>query len=132
MANAEDLTGVTSGLEKLAAELDGQAYAVTLTTGHGRPHLVITNRHVMVMTERVFCEDVPSGMLLEVSAAWYTRRTVLRAALTGCRAAAEGVLLRGHAGELATVPRQRLRAIRPGAGWRARPAAGWPISGALP
>jgi hypothetical protein len=49
--------GVTD-LEKLAAELDGQAYAVSLITGGGRrPHLVITNRKLLQLTENIYCAE---------------------------------------------------------------------------
>jgi hypothetical protein len=45
-------------LEKLAAELDGQAYAVSLVTGGGRrPHLVITNRKALQLTENIYCAE---------------------------------------------------------------------------
>ncbi len=51
----EDAGGVAE-LVKLAAELDGQAYAVTLMSGHDRPHLHIANRRAPVLSERVYCE----------------------------------------------------------------------------
>jgi hypothetical protein len=45
-------------LEKLAAGLDGQAYAVSLVTGGGRrPHLTITNRAAAVLTENIYAAD---------------------------------------------------------------------------
>ncbi len=56
MANEQDLAAETAELEKLAAELDGQAYAVTLVSGHGRAHLHITNRRAPALSERVHCE----------------------------------------------------------------------------
>jgi len=44
-------------LEKLAAELGGQTYAVALVTGEGRrPHLHITNRRAMQLTEYVYSD----------------------------------------------------------------------------
>ena len=43
-------------LEKLAAELDGRAFAVTLVTTQGRPHLHITNRQAVQLTERIYCD----------------------------------------------------------------------------
>ena len=52
----QDLAAAAAGLEKLADQLDGQAYAITMTTGHGRPHLHITNRHAPVLSERVYCD----------------------------------------------------------------------------
>src|SRR5260370_9545270 len=57
MANTrQDLAAEAAELEKLAAELDGQAYALTLMSGHGRSHLHITNRRAPVLSERVYCE----------------------------------------------------------------------------
>ncbi len=43
-------------LEKLAAELDSQAFAVSLVTAQGRPHLHITNRQAVQLTERIYCD----------------------------------------------------------------------------
>ncbi len=56
MTDERDLAAETAGLEKLAAELDRQAYAITLMSGHGRTHLHITNRRAPVLSERVYCE----------------------------------------------------------------------------
>ncbi len=45
-------------LEKLAAELDGQRYAVTLVTSGGRrPHLHVTNRTASQLTENIYACD---------------------------------------------------------------------------
>jgi hypothetical protein len=45
----------TADLEKLAAELDGKAYAVTLVTAEGRrPCLSITNRQAVRLTEFIY------------------------------------------------------------------------------
>ena len=46
---------------------------------------------------------VPSGMLLEISAARLPRGAVLRATLTGSGGTVEAVLLRGHAEKLSAV-----------------------------
>jgi hypothetical protein len=47
----------TADLEKLAAELDGQAYAVNLVAPvNGRPHLRIANRAAAQLTENVYCD----------------------------------------------------------------------------
>jgi hypothetical protein len=44
-------------LEKLAAGLDGQAYAVSLVTSAGRrPHLHVTNRNATQLTENIYCD----------------------------------------------------------------------------
>jgi len=44
-------------LERLAAGLDGQAYAVSLVTGQGRrPHLHVTNRQATVLSENIYCD----------------------------------------------------------------------------
>ena len=44
-------------LEKLAAGLDGRAYAVSLVTGQGRrPHLHVTNRQATVLSENIYCD----------------------------------------------------------------------------
>jgi hypothetical protein len=52
-----DLAAGAAELEKLAAELDGRAYAVSLVTGGGRrPHLHITNRRAPVMTENIYSD----------------------------------------------------------------------------
>jgi hypothetical protein len=49
--------GGTADLEKLAAELDGQAYAVTLVTAQGRrPCLSITNRRAVQLTENIYSD----------------------------------------------------------------------------
>ncbi len=45
----------TTDLENLAAELDGQTYAVTLVTAAGRrPCLSITNRQAVQLTEFIY------------------------------------------------------------------------------
>ena len=57
MADTADLATGAAELAKLAAELDGQAYAVSLVTGHGRrPHLSITNRRAPVLTENIYSD----------------------------------------------------------------------------
>jgi hypothetical protein len=44
-------------LEKLAAELDGEQYAVNLVAPvNGRPHLRIANRAAAQLTENVYCD----------------------------------------------------------------------------
>jgi hypothetical protein len=44
-------------LEKLAAELDGKTYAVSLVApASGRPHLRIANRAAGQLTENVYCD----------------------------------------------------------------------------
>jgi len=58
MADAQNLAAGAAELEKLAAELDGQAYAVSLITGDGRrPHLHVTNRRATVLTENIYAAD---------------------------------------------------------------------------
>jgi hypothetical protein len=53
-------TGGAAELEKLAAELDGKTYAVTLETAAGRrPCLSITNRHATQLTEFIYA--APGG-----------------------------------------------------------------------
>ena len=60
MANAQDLAAGAAELEKLAAELDGQAYAVTLVTAQGRrPCLHITNRQAVQLSEFIYA--APDG-----------------------------------------------------------------------
>jgi hypothetical protein len=57
MADAQDLKAGAAELEKLAAELDGQSYAVSLVTGGGkRPHLHVTNRRATVLSENVYSD----------------------------------------------------------------------------
>ena len=56
MADERDLAAGTADLEKLAAEVDGRAFAVTLVTTQGRPHLHITNRRAVQLTERIYCD----------------------------------------------------------------------------
>ncbi len=57
MANAQDLAAGAAELEKLAAELDGQTYAVALVTGDGRrPCLHITNRRAEQLAEYVYSD----------------------------------------------------------------------------
>ncbi len=57
MTDERDLAAGAAELEKLAAELDGQAYAVALVTGEGlRPHLHITNRRATILRERVYSD----------------------------------------------------------------------------
>jgi hypothetical protein len=49
--------GPVTDLEKLAAELDGQAYAVTLVTAKGRRScLSITNRRAVQLTENIYSD----------------------------------------------------------------------------
>jgi hypothetical protein len=44
-------------LEKLAAELDGQKFAVSLVAGRDkRPRLTITNREALQLTENIYCD----------------------------------------------------------------------------
>jgi len=60
MANAQDLAAGAAELEKLAAELDGKTYVVTLETVQGRrPCLSITNRHATQLTEFIYA--APGG-----------------------------------------------------------------------
>ncbi len=48
----------TAELEKLAAELDGQAYEARLVTPHGRrPYLHVRNRAAGVLTENIYASD---------------------------------------------------------------------------
>lgn len=55
MTDERDLASGAAELEKLAAELGGQVYAVSLVTGGGRrPHLHITNRAAQALTENVY------------------------------------------------------------------------------
>jgi hypothetical protein len=57
MANAQDLAAGAAELEKLAAQLDGRAYAVALITGEGRrPHLYISNRDACQLAEYVYSD----------------------------------------------------------------------------
>ncbi len=57
MANEQDLKAGAVELEKLAAELDGREYTVSLVTGGGRrPHLNITNRCAAVLSENVYSD----------------------------------------------------------------------------
>jgi hypothetical protein len=50
--------GPQADLEKLAAGLDRQQYAVTLVTSAGRrPHLHITNRAATALTENIYSGD---------------------------------------------------------------------------
>jgi hypothetical protein len=47
----------TADLEKLAAKLDSQVYAVSLITSAGRrPHLHIANRGAAQLTENIYCD----------------------------------------------------------------------------
>ena len=47
-----------AALERLAAELDGRTYAVSLVTSAGRrPHLHVTNRNAVVLTENIYVAD---------------------------------------------------------------------------
>jgi hypothetical protein len=56
-----DNTG-TAELEKLAAELDGKTYAVTLVTTTGRrPCLSITNRQAVQLTEFIYAAPADDG-----------------------------------------------------------------------
>ncbi|HKB31970.1 MAG TPA: hypothetical protein VKD26_14195 [Streptosporangiaceae bacterium] len=57
MADARDLAAGAAELEKLAAELDGQTYAVALLTGDGkRPRLHISNRRAEQLAEYVYSD----------------------------------------------------------------------------
>jgi len=57
MADERDLAAGAAELEKLAAELDGQTYAVALITGGGRrPCLHITNRRAEQLAEYVYSD----------------------------------------------------------------------------
>jgi len=57
MADERDLAAGAAELEKLAAELDGQAYAVTLVIMEGRrPCLGITNRRAEQLTEFIYSD----------------------------------------------------------------------------
>ncbi len=57
MANAQDLAAGAAELEKLAEQLDGRAYAVTLITGNGRrPRLHISNRDACQLAEYVYSD----------------------------------------------------------------------------
>jgi len=48
----------TAELEKLAAELDSQRYAVSVVTSAGRrPHLAVTNRAAAVLTENIYAAE---------------------------------------------------------------------------
>jgi hypothetical protein len=52
----------TADLEKLAAELDGKAYAVTLVTAAGRrPCLKITNRQAAQLTDFIYAAPADDG-----------------------------------------------------------------------
>jgi hypothetical protein len=53
----QNIDAGTADLEKLAAELDSQTYAVNLVAPvNGRPHLRITNRAAARLTENVYCD----------------------------------------------------------------------------
>jgi hypothetical protein len=57
MANAQDLAAGAAELEKLAAQLDGKTYAVSLVTGDGRrPGLHISNRDASQLAEHVYSD----------------------------------------------------------------------------
>jgi hypothetical protein len=57
MATLEDPSSDSvADLERLAAAIDIQAYAVTLVTTQGRPHLHVTNRRAAQLTERIYCD----------------------------------------------------------------------------
>ena len=59
MADVQD-SGGAAELEKLATEIDGQAYAVTLVRAEGRrPCLSLTNRRVPQATEFIYA--APGG-----------------------------------------------------------------------
>ncbi len=84
-------TGGAAELEKLAAELDGRVYAVTLVTSAGRrPCLSITNRQATQLTEYIYAAPADDG------AWWYwwgwAQRIVPVADLTGAVAAIDRVL----------------------------------------
>ncbi len=62
MADERNLAAGAAELEKLAAELDGQAYAVTLVTVQGRrPCLSITNRQAVQLTEFIYAAPADGG-----------------------------------------------------------------------
>ncbi len=57
MADERNLAAGAAELEKLAAALDGQAYAVSLVIdGEHRPHLAVTNRMATQATENVYSD----------------------------------------------------------------------------
>src|SRR5260370_38269789 len=57
MADERDLAAGADELEKLAAELDGQIYAVSLVTGEGkRPHLHVVNRRAPIVSEYIYSD----------------------------------------------------------------------------
>lgn len=57
-------TNGTPELEKLAAELDGRTYAVTLVTAPGRrPCLRITNRQAVQLTELIYAAPAGDGAM---------------------------------------------------------------------
>ncbi len=51
-----DSSDSAADLERLAAQIDSQAYAVTLVRAQGRPHLHVTNRQAVQLTERIYCD----------------------------------------------------------------------------
>jgi hypothetical protein len=58
MRSPGNSTAGTAELEKLAAELDSQKYAVSLVTSDGRrSHLTITNRKALQLTENIYCAE---------------------------------------------------------------------------
>ncbi len=62
MDEAPAASGGTADLEKLAAELNGQQYAVTLVTAAGRrPHLAVTNRRALQLTENIYAGAADDG-----------------------------------------------------------------------
>jgi hypothetical protein len=81
----------TAELEKLAAELDGKAYAVTLVTAAGRrPCLSITNRQAVQLTEFIYAAPADDG------ASWFwwgwAQRIALVTDLPAAAAAVDRVL----------------------------------------
>jgi hypothetical protein len=78
-------------LKRLAAELDGQAYVVTLVTAAGRrPCLSITNRRAVRLTEYIYAAPADDG---EPWFWWgWAQRIVPVTDLTGAAAAVGRVL----------------------------------------
>jgi hypothetical protein len=84
-------TSGTAELEKLAAELDGKTYAVTLLTAAGRrPCLSITNRQAVQLTEFIYAAPADDSQM------WFwwgwAQRIVPVTNLAGAAAAVDRVL----------------------------------------
>ncbi len=85
--------GGSAHLEKLAAELDGQAYEVTLVTVQGRrPCLSITNRQAVQLTEFIYAASADDGEW------WFWFGWAQRIAPVADVAAAAAAVDRGAAG----------------------------------